>query len=100
MPDNISREFRAIHMPRRRRDAENAVDGAPIRLQGGELVYDYEYNQLYAGLDDNSSVPVGGVGSNVAGIDGASAITNIVAISQEDYDALANKDASTIYIIT
>jgi|688.fasta_scaffold139762_5 hypothetical protein len=42
----------------------------------------------------------GGVPSSPEGISGAAAVTNIVSISQEDYDALAVKDATTVYIIT
>lgn len=38
--------------------------------------------------------------SNPSGITGASAITNIVSISQVDYDALPSKDSSTLYVIT
>jgi hypothetical protein len=48
----ITRVFRAIHLPHRRREAENDVDGAPKNVQPGELIYDEEYNKLYAGLDD------------------------------------------------
>jgi len=210
-----SRVFRAIHLPHRRRDAENDVDGAPINVQPGELIYDYEQNKLYAGLDDESVVEISGGGgggsgnpfdqdlnttdsvtfdavmlpngtqlavgsfdnmtggnngiglhcyvgyelnwqgghlrsvqigdtsgtpqtiivdsalefpgpgtanttlnaegltfsdgtqqitagvpSNISGITGASAITNIVAISQAAYDALVTKDATTLYVIT
>jgi len=40
------------------------------------------------------------VGSVVAGITGASTITNIVAISQADYDDIVSPDANTFYVIT
>lgn len=208
----ITRVFRAVHLPRRRHEAENAEDGAPVNVQPGQLVYDYEQNKLYAGLDDESTVMIGGglngnpfdqdlnttdnvtfgsvalsngtqltvgsfdnmtggqngiglhcyigyelnwqgghlrsvmigdtsgtaqtiivdsalefpgagtanvtinavgltfsdgtqqttagVPSNPAGITGATAITNIVKISQSDYNALATKDPTTLYIIT
>jgi hypothetical protein len=39
------------------------------------------------------------VRSLTAGITGATAVANIVAISQANYDALAAKDSSTIYVI-
>lgn len=39
------------------------------------------------------------VRSLTAGITGATAVANIVAISQANYDALASKDSSTIYVI-
>lgn len=38
--------------------------------------------------------------SAVTGISGASAITNIVSISQTNYDALSPKSATTLYVIT
>ncbi len=42
----------------------------------------------------------GGIASDTTGITGASAITNIVAISQADYDDIASPDAATLFIIT
>jgi len=41
----------------------------------------------------------GGIASDTTGITGASAISNIVAISQDDYDDIVSPDASTLYII-
>ena len=38
--------------------------------------------------------------SDTTGITGASAVNNIVAISQADYDAISSPDANTIYYIT
>lgn len=38
--------------------------------------------------------------SDTTGITGATTITNIVQISQANYDALATKDSSTLYVIT
>lgn len=53
--------------------------------------------------DFNSSVsgllPSNIIVSNVAGITGATTITNIVAISQANYDSLATYDPNTIYYI-
>jgi hypothetical protein len=37
--------------------------------------------------------------SNVTGITGASAITNCVALSQANYDAITTPDAATLYLI-
>lgn len=109
MPEeNVTRIFRSIHLPHRRREAENAVDGAPINVQPGELIYDYEQNKLYAGQDDNSALaitsgggggPANAIVSDISGISGASAILNIVKISQDDYDNLSTKDAGTLYVI-
>jgi hypothetical protein len=40
------------------------------------------------------------VESDTTGITGATVVTNVVIISQADYDALGTKDASTLYAIT
>jgi hypothetical protein len=40
------------------------------------------------------------VRSITTGITGADAITNIVSLTQAEYDAIAVKDAATFYIIT
>lgn len=40
------------------------------------------------------------VSSQTSGIAGASAITNIVSISQANYDALPAKDPNTLYVVT
>lgn len=108
MPDEVTRVFRALHFPNRRREVVSEVDPTPINVQPGEMLYDEEENKLYAGLDDTTAVEiVGGSGgannyveSDVTGITGAVAITNIVSMTQAAYDALATKDASTLYIIT
>lgn len=42
----------------------------------------------------------GGVLSNPTGITGASAVTNIVSLTQAEYDAIVTPDPSTVYIIT
>lgn len=46
-----------------------------------------------------ASTVVSVVRSLTSGIAGATAVTNIVAISQANYDAIASKDSSTIYVI-
>jgi len=48
-----------------------------------------------------SSADVSGVvPSTTSGITGASAITNIVSLTQSSYDALGSKSATTLYIIS
>jgi hypothetical protein len=39
------------------------------------------------------------VSSQISGISGATAITNIVSISQASYDALPVKDPNTLYVV-
>lgn len=106
MPD--TRVFRALHFPHRRREVVSEINPTPINVQPGEILYDEDANKLYAGLEDTTAVEIPGGGaagsnnyveSDIAGITGAAAVTNIVSISQANYDALATKDASTLYII-
>jgi hypothetical protein len=106
MPE--TRVFRALHFPHRRREVVSAEDATPTNVQPGELLYDEAANKLYAGLEDTTAVQIGGgagagatnyIASNVTGIAGGVAITNIVSISQADYDALVTKNTSTLYII-
>jgi hypothetical protein len=40
------------------------------------------------------------VESNPSGISGASVVTNVVAISQADYDAITTPNSTTLYVIT
>lgn len=46
-----------------------------------------------------SGLPLVGIPSNITNISGANTITNIVQISQSDYDSLTNKDSNTLYFI-
>jgi hypothetical protein len=102
MPD--TRVFRALHFPNRRREIVSNANPTPINVQPGEMLYDVEENKLYAGLEDTTAVQVGGadnnyVESDVAEIQGATVITNIVKITQADYNALQPKDPATVYYI-
>ena len=56
---------------------------------------------IVEGTFGSSMVGINGlpIKSDVTGISGATAITNIVSISQANYDALPTKSASTFYII-
>ena len=51
-------------------------------------------------FSDGTSQNSAGVTSKNTGINGASRITNMVSISQNDYDALGSYDANTLYIIS
>ena len=149
----ISRVFRVMRVPLRRRQAANTTDGAPTSLVPGEVVYGENENKFYVCKSDSSIVewtggggtgatgptgpaggPTGATGpQGSAGADGAdgavgatgatgptpsnvvvsdttlnsttnaAAITNVVSISQTDYDALVsagNIDAATLYVIS
>lgn len=38
--------------------------------------------------------------SDPSGVTGADAITNVMSLTQSEYDAIATPDASTLYVIT
>ena len=46
------------------------------------------------------SSAVGGIPSNTGLVPNSVSITNIVSISQANYDALVTKDSSTLYVIS
>jgi hypothetical protein len=56
----VTRVFRALHFPNRRREVVSEVDPTPINVQPGEILYDAEENKLYAGLEDTTTVEVSG----------------------------------------
>lgn len=101
----VTRVFRALHFPNRRREVVDETDLTPKNVQPGEVLLDEESVKLYAGLSDGTVVPLntGGVinaiVSDVTGIAGASAILNIVRLSQTAYDGLATKNPNTLYVI-
>jgi hypothetical protein len=49
---------------------------------------------------DDTTQTSAGVTSVVDGVNGATRITNCMAISQTDYDAIVSKDPNTLYVIT
>lgn len=66
-PPPVTREFRALHFPYRRREVVSESDHTPIHVQPGEMLYDEEANKLYAGLEDTNVIEVvggGGGGGN------------------------------------
>ena len=100
----VTRVFRALHFPNRRREVVSEVDPTPVNVQPGEMLYDVEENKLYAGLEDTTAVQVGGadnnyVESDITGLTGGTVLTNIVKITQAGYNALATKDSATVYYI-
>lgn len=124
----ITRIFRVIRLSTRRRPAANSTDGAPTTLAPGELVYGEAENKFYICKNDSSIVewsggggvgatgpqgptgPQGATGPTVANtvvsdtalVPNSSAITNVVSLSQTDYDALVaagQTTAATLYVI-
>jgi hypothetical protein len=67
----ISRIFRVMRMPLRRRQASNTIDGAPTSLVPGEFVYGETENKFYVCKSDNTIVEwTGGGGSGATGATG------------------------------
>ena len=66
---------------------------------GNGITKKISLNQLAAFLG-NVTVVNSGLKSDPSGIPGASAITNIVQISQLDYNSLSTIDPNTLYIST
>jgi hypothetical protein len=54
---------------------------------------------ITATVDALTAADIGAVASNVTGITGADAITNIVSLTQAEYDAIGSKSATTLYVI-
>jgi hypothetical protein len=52
-----------------------------------------------ASAADHDTAWVTALRSDPTGIAGADAITNIVALTQAEYDAIASPDSTTLYII-
>ena len=51
-------------------------------------------------MGNNASTNLFGIPSNTGLVPNSTSITNIVGISQANYDALVTKDASTLYVIS
>jgi hypothetical protein len=51
------------------------------------------------GADALTPGDIGAIASNVSGITGADAITNIISLTQAEYDAIGSKSATTLYVI-
>ena len=47
-----------------------------------------------------ASLSEGIVTSDISGITGAGVISNIVSLTQADYDAISTPDSTTLYVIT
>jgi hypothetical protein len=64
--------------------------------QSGNLTLPENGNITFS---DGSYQSIAGVVSNTGSINGATAITNMIKISQVDYDGLVTKDSNTLYFI-
>lgn len=69
--------------------------GTPDRVLAAQIKQTFDNNII----NDLEPSDIGAVASDTTGITGASAINNIVSLSQANYDALSPKDANTLYVI-
>ena len=69
-----------------------------------------DYNSAYTGLEIDAGIAAANtatqpadialmVESDVTGVSGADAITNVISLTQAEYDAIT-PDAATLYVIT
>ena len=73
-------------------------DGTGDALRtGGEKIMN-NLDEIYLAIGDGtnlSTIPK----SNVNGVPGADAITNIISLTQAEYDAIQTKSPTTLYVI-
>jgi hypothetical protein len=73
------------------------TSGAPARLALGTASQQLRVNSGATGLEYFTSQAIV---SNTTGITGADAVTNIVSLTQAEYNAIGSPDAATLYLIT
>lgn len=78
------------------------TDPSASDLVVGELAINTTDGGVFTKTDGGAVVEIAGlaVESDTTGITGASTVSNIVTISQSDYDAISSPDANTIYYVT
>ena len=95
----------AIKIQLRRDTAANWTSNNPT-LDSGELGVETDTGLFKIG--DNSTAwtsldyanPSATIGSDPTGITGADQVTNVVSLTQAEYDAIVTPDAATLYVIT
>ena len=80
--------------------AGDAVAGNDARLTNSRTPTAHKSSHATGGSDALTAADIGAVQSNITGISGADAITNLVSLTQAEYDAIVTPDAATLYIIT
>ena len=78
------------------------TDPGASDLVVGELAINTTDGGVFTKTDGGAVVEIAGlaVESDTTGITGASTVSNIVTISQANYDAISSPDANTIYYVT
>lgn len=75
------------------------VTAGAIAALGGGAPAVHKTTHASGGSDALSPSDIGAPASSITGISGATAVTNIVFISQANYDAIGSKNATTMYVI-
>lgn len=58
------------------------------------------YNNTTGVITYTGPSSAGGIQSNTTGITGADVVTNIISLTQSEYDAITSPSATTLYVIT
>jgi hypothetical protein len=75
------------------------VTNASVRTALEAASTSHKASHATGGADALVPADIGAVASNVTGITGATAITNIVSLTQAQYDAIATPSSTTLYVI-
>lgn len=79
--------------------ANTFCQGNDSRLSDSRTPTAHKTSHASGGSDALTPSDIGAPASSITGISGATAVTNIVFISQANYDAIGSKSSTTMYVI-